>query len=188
MWNSFSWHKNSPNLNSMKQLIKIAFFIYFSLPGTLAFSQVKIAHVDTQKLLDTLPSRKTAVLEIQELKKRGLDELTEMDQQLEKAYNDYLGRRDQQTPQINQYDENRLQKMQEAAQKREQELNELIQQMNVVMNEKTLKLVKDAIANVAAKKGMTYVLDLSSTLYANGTNITNDVIVELLRLDALAKQ
>lgn len=172
----------------MKQLIKIALFIYFILPGTFAFSQVKIAHVDTQKLFDTLPSRKQAANEIQELNKWGLAELTEMDQQLEKAYNDYLLRKNSQTAQINQYDENRLQKMQEAAQKREQEINSLLQQMTGTMNEKTLKLVKEAIANIAAKKGLTYVLDQAATLYANGMDITNEVIAELLRLDALAKQ
>lgn len=169
----------------MKQIIHILLVMLGIFAGANSYAQVKIAHVDTQKLLDTLPSRKQAANEIQELNKRGLEELTEMDQQLEKAYNEYIGRKATQTAQVNQYDENRLQKMQEAAQKREQEISNLLQQMTGTMNEKTLKLVKEAIANVAAKKGLTYVLDQAATLYANGTDITNEVITELLRLDAL---
>ncbi|MBI3240123.1 MAG: hypothetical protein HYZ43_14965, partial [Flavobacteriia bacterium] len=47
-----------------------------------------------------------------------------------------------------------------------------------------LKTVKDAVDIVAKKKGLNYVIDESSTLFASGSNITNEVIPELMRLDA----
>lgn len=156
------------------------------MTSPIIFAQTKVAHVSTKALLDTLPSRKNAMMEIQHITKRSEAELIELDKQLEKSYNDYLAKKGTQSETVNQYEEKRLQKMQQDLQQREQELNTDIQQMTATANDRTIKVVKEAIKIVADKKNIQYVIDQDGTLYANGTDITLDVIAELLRLDAIA--
>lgn len=169
----------------MKQLtIIFAFLIACQLTG-IAYGQ-KTAHVNTKALMDTLPSRKRALAEIQEVTKRGEAELLDMDKALQKAYSDYMAAKDNQSPQVNQYDESKLQKMQQDFQKREQELNVMIQNMTIAMNDETYRLIQEASKAVATKKGYQYVLEEATTIVAAGPSITNDVISELLRLDALS--
>ncbi len=170
----------------MKNLLLIFTFLITSQLFSLAYSQSKTAHVNTQTLMDTLPSRKKALAEIQEVTKRSEAELVDLDKQLQKAYNDYMVAKPNQSEQINQYEESKLQKLQQDLQKREQELSGLIQKMTIIMNEKTLKIIQDAVKNVAQKKGYQYVLEEATTIYAGGTSITNDVITELMKLDNLS--
>jgi outer membrane protein len=168
--------------NPMKKLF---FALVIALTTvTAAQAQSKIAHVNSQTLLDTLPSRKAAIAEINELSRRADEELKTMEANLEKEYNAYMARRATQTAAMNQYDEGRLAKMQADMQAREQEINQILQTMSSELNEVILKTVKDAVDLVAKKKGLNYVIDESSTLFANGSNITNEVIPELLRIDA----
>ena len=168
--------------NPMKKLF---FALVIALTTvTAAQAQSKIAHVNSQTLLDTLPSRKAAIAEINELSRRADEELKAMEANLEKEYNAYMARRPNQTAAMNQYDEGRLAKMQADMQAREQEINQILQTMSSELNEVILKTVKDAVDLVAKRKGLNYVIDESSTLFANGTNITNEVIPELLRIDA----
>lgn len=168
--------------NPMKKLF---FALVIALTTvTAAQAQSKIAHVNSQTLLDTLPSRKAAIAEINELSRRADEELKTMEANLEKEYNAYMARRATQTAAMNQYDEGRLAKMQADMQAREQEINQILQTMSSELNEVILKTVKDAVDLVAKKKGLNYVIDESSTLFANGSNITNEVIPELLHIDA----
>lgn len=170
----------------MKKILVLLTVLCFVNFWSLA--QSKVAHVNSQTLLDTLPSRKKALLEIQDLNTRAEVELTELGAKIEKEYNAYMARRGTQSEQMNQYDESRLQKMQQDAQTREKEISDMLQNMTISMNEKTLKTVKDAVAVIATKKGFNYVIDESTTLFSNGTNITSEVITELLRLDALSSK
>ncbi|MBI3239089.1 MAG: OmpH family outer membrane protein [Flavobacteriia bacterium] len=168
----------------MKKLFILTSILF--LVGFSAIGQSKLAHVNTQTLIDTMPSRIKAMKEINDLSQKGEQELKELETQLEKAYNEYLTRKPTQSEAMNQYDESRLQKMQQDAQNREQEISTLLQNLSATMNEKTLKTIKDAIAIIASKKGLNYVVDENSTLYATGLNITNEVITELLRIDAIS--
>ena len=170
----------------MKQvLIIFAFLFTIQLPATV-FGQSKTAHVDTRILMDTLPSRKKAMTEIQEVTKRGEAELSEMDKNLQKSYEAYMAAKQNQSEQINQYEEGKIQQLQQDIQKREQELNTLIQKMTIAMNDNTYKVVQQAVKSVANKKGYQYVLEEATTIYAGGTSITNDVIPELIRLDEIS--
>lgn len=168
----------------MKQILLI--FGILLMTGYSAQAQSKVAHVNTQTLLDTLPSRKKSIAEIQELNRRAEEELTELEKKLQKEYSDYMGRKGTQSEQLNQYDESRLNKMQQDAQARELELSNQLQEFNNTMNQKSLKTIQDAVASVARKKGITYVIDENSALYSSGLDITEEVIIELLRLDALS--
>ena len=168
--------------------MKKQFFIFLIilLGSNAVFAQSKIAHVNTKTILDTIPSRKKALKEIQELTKQSEAELIEQDKQLQKIYNDYMAKKGEQSQAVNQYEENRLQKMQQDLQAREQELNANIQKLSMTLNENIYNLVKEAVKTVANKKGFQYVIDQETALFAGGIDITGEIIMEVLRLDTLA--
>ena len=166
----------------MKKLV-VVFAIFVSLTS---IAQSKIGHVNTQKLLDTLPSRKAAMMQIQDFEKRGMEELKEMETELQKKYSKYMSEQASLTPVLKQYEEEQLQKKQQAMQQREQELQQKMQQLGNELNEPILKRVKKAIEIIAGRKKLNYVVDETSTLYfAAGSDITNEVMNELLKLDTI---
>lgn len=170
----------------MKKQHIILLILFLCPVGITVFAQTKIAHVNTKTVLDTIPSRKKGLKEIQEITKQSEVELIELDNQLQKVYTDYMNQKTNRSETVNQYEENRIQKLQQGLQSREQELNSAIQKMSMALNESTYKIVKEAIQTIATKKGFQYVLDQEAALFSDGTDITAEVIVEVLRLDAIA--
>ena len=81
----------------MKQTLFIFLLVIGIQSQANLFAQSKTAHVNTKLLMDTLPSRKNAIIEIQEITKRSEAELLELDKQLQKAYNDELAAQHQDT-------------------------------------------------------------------------------------------
>ena len=115
-----------------------------------------------------------------------MEELKEMEADLQKRYSKYMAEQSTLSPIIKQNEEEQLQKKQQAMQLREQELQQKMQQLGTELNEPILKRVKKAIEIVAGRRKLSYVVDESSTLYfAGGTDITSEVMAELLRLDAI---
>jgi len=169
-----------------KQLAIFLFLLFCPLSGAL-FAQSKVGHVNTKMVLDTIPSRQKGLKEIQEITRKSEAELMEQDKLLQKAYTDYMGKKGEQSQTVNQYEENRIQKMQQDLQSREQELNDQIQKISMALNENTYGMVKEAVKVVASKKGLQYVIDQDSALFSGGSDVTTEVILEVLRLDALAK-
>ena len=59
----------------MKKLV-LALIVMFTAGAAVA--QSKVGHVDTQKLFDTMPSRKSVEADLAKFEKDGSDELQEM--------------------------------------------------------------------------------------------------------------
>lgn len=152
---------------------------------SFAMAQSKFAHVNSQKLLDTMPSRKAAMKDLKDFEEKGVKELQEMEGDLQKAYTKYVAEKDKLSPTMQQYEEERIQKKQTAMQEREQQLQQQISSLGQELNAPILKRVQKAVDIVAERKKINYVIDESVTLYfKGGIDITNEVMVELLRLDA----
>ncbi len=164
---------------------KLFFALVIALTAaTGAQAQTKVAHVNTQDLLDTLPSHKKGIEDISFFQKKGIEELTEMDANVKKLYKEYTELPAGTSPTIVKYSQDRVANAQQALETRQAELEQQIQIMNEELSTRTLATVKEAIDLVAKKKGFNYVIDEQGALFANGTNITNEVIVELLKIDA----
>lgn len=166
----------------MKKVL-LAIVLIFSA-GTL-MAQSKIAHVNSQQLLDTMPSRVAAIQKLQEFEKSGVTELQEMEADLNAALAKYERARPNMSPVIIKIEEEKLMKKQQALQEREQSLNSEMQAYSNELNAPILQMVQDAVKIVSERKKLNYVIDESVTLYfAGGTDITDEVIVELLKMDA----
>jgi outer membrane protein len=147
-------------------------------------AQSKVAHVNSQTLLDTLPSRKVAILKLQEFETNGVKELQEMEADFNAAVAKYERDRPNMSPVIIKIEEEKLMKKQQALQEREQSLNTEMQAYSQELNTPILGMVQKAVKIVSERLKINYVIDESVTLYfAGGTDITDEVIVELLKMD-----
>lgn len=157
--------------------------------GFSTFAQTKIGHVDSQKLLDTLPSRKEAIKKLDSMKTSGMQELQFMDADFQKAYQDYMTNQASKSPAERQIIEGRLMQKQQMLEATQASLEEGLQIMSEELNKPILDRVQKAIDIVAERKKLNYVIDVSATMYSKGgIDITNEVLVELLLLDAAAKK
>jgi len=159
----------------------------FVVIGFSTFAQTKIGHVDSQKLLDTLPSRDIAIKKLDSMKTAGMQELKMLDDDFQKAYQDYGIRQNAMSPAERQIVEGRLMQKQQMLEATQASLEEGLQIMSEEMNKPILDRVQKAIDIAAERKKLNYVLDVSATMYSKGgIDITSEVIVELLLLDAAA--
>jgi outer membrane protein len=159
----------------------------FVVIGFSTFAQTKIGHVDSQKLLDTLPSRDIAIKKLDSMKTAGMQELQLMDADFQKAYQDYTVNQATKSPAERQIIEGRLMQKQQMLEATQASLEEGLQIMSEELNKPILDRVQKAIDIVAERKKLNYVLDVSATMYSKGgVDITSEVIVELLLLDAAA--
>ena len=157
----------------------------FVVIGFSTFAQTKIGHVDSQKLLDTLPSRKEAIKKLDSMKTSGMQELQLMDADFQKAYQDYTVNQASKSPAERQIIEGRLMQKQQMLEATQASLEEGLQLRSEELNGPILKNVQAAIATIAERQKLDYVIDVSSAMYSKASlDITKEVIVELLILDA----
>ncbi|MBL1281377.1 MAG: OmpH family outer membrane protein [Fluviicola sp.] len=165
----------------MKKLI-LAILVVVSA-GTMS-AQTNIAHVNSQALLDTLPSRKAAIVQLQKFEQDGMLELQEMEQDFNAALAKYQAALAGMSPVIQKIEEEKLMKKQQGLQEREQGLQQEMQVVSNELNAPILSLVQKAVKIVSERNKINYVIDESVTLYfGGGTDITDEVIKELLKMD-----
>ena len=165
----------------MKKLL-VVLVLVFGAGASMA--QSKIAHVNSQVILDTLPSRKVAITKLQEFEKNGVAELQEMDEDFNKAVAKYQAGMANMSPVIAKIEEEKLMKKQQALQERENALNAEMQAYSQELNAPILAKVQKAVEIVSERLKLNYVIDESVTLYfKGGMDITDLVIKELLILD-----
>ncbi len=165
----------------MKKLV-VAFLLIFS--STALTAQVKIGHIDSQKILDTMPSRKQAMTELQKFQADGFRELREMDSALQVAYTKYEAERAQYPPARDKIEQNKLVAAQQRLQERQQSLEEEIQIYSQELNKPILDRIKQAVEIVAQRKKLNYIVDESSLMYADPTlDCTMEVIAEVMKLE-----
>ena len=161
----------------------------FVVIGFSTLAQTKIGHVDSQKLLDTLQSRKDAIRKLDSMKTAGVEELKIMDADFQKAYQDYMTNQASKSPAERQIIEGRLMQKQQMLEATQASLEEGLQIVSEELNKPILDRVQKSIDIVADRKKLNYVLDVSATMYAKGgIDITGEVITELLLLDAAARR
>jgi outer membrane protein len=166
----------------MKRALLILVLI---MGGVSVNAQTKVAHINSQKLLDTLQSRKDAMAKLKQFEEEGVVELQEMNKSFEAAYIRYQQNEKDWSPVIQKMEQEKLMKKQQALETRQQELEQQMQIYGQELNKPILELVQSAVNNVAESKKISYVLDETVTLYfQGGMDITNEVMSELLKLEA----
>ena len=163
---------------------KLFFALLLTIISVTSVEGQKLGHVQSQKVLDTIPSRKAAIKDIQMIEQNGIAELTGMDSTIQ-AKDAFIKSHPEWTEAVKQSQIRALQEMYMRFQARQEAIDQELQVLTNELNKKSLGLVKDAVSSVSKAKGLNYVIDESVLLYnSGGTDITNDVIKEVLILDA----
>jgi outer membrane protein len=146
-----------------------------------------IGLVNSQSLLDTMPSRDLALKEIKEIEDEFKLELNGMYEEYEKTRAKLEGERATLSPTIIKSREANLMNLGQRIQEREQTVQSELQVRAQELNQPIFDRVKQAVDIVADRKKLNYVIDASNMLYSKGgMDITGEVIIELLKLDAAA--
>ena len=165
----------------MKKIVLV--FVLAVMGIGAANAQSALAHVDTQKILDTMPSRKAAMQELENFERRAIQELQETQQKLQADFQKLQTEKPTMSPTAYKFEENRLNKKGQEFQQRQQELDQQIQIISQELNEPILDMVQKAIEVVCKAEKIDYVIDESALLYSKGKDITDKVIVEVLKLE-----
>lgn len=168
----------------MKKLLGIA-IVAIALLGfapNVSAQNLKIAHVNTQQVLELMPEYKQAQKLISEKEKEYLEEIETMENKLLKLESEIIELQKNKEAnatalKIKELDYKDLMKR---YQTRQQEINQSLMQLQQNLQADLTKKIQDAIDKVAAAKGYTYVLDSQVLLYNNGGNdLTSEVIKAL---------
>lgn len=157
--------------------------------GEMAMSQTIIAHVHLQVLWDTLPSAKIALEQCGHAEKEAYDELTRKQSEFQAAYRKYEQEKGDMSPSEWETEERKLMAMQGEIESANLSLKDNLISISNELNAPLQDRIKRAVDIIAARNNIGYVFDVSAAIYfAGGRDITNEVIVELLRLDEIEQR
>jgi outer membrane protein len=166
---------------------KIGLLFIGLLLGTIANAQMKIAHVNSQALLDSLPSYTKAEGDLKKFQEDGYNELAVLEKQINDAYVRLDGLKNDLTPTMLKIEQEKIMGMEQRYQQTQGLLQQQLQTLANEYNQPILDRLQKAVEIVADRKKVNYVLDTSKLLYSKtGIDITAEVKVELMRLDAEA--
>ncbi|HBW86130.1 MAG TPA: hypothetical protein DEF82_05150 [Crocinitomicaceae bacterium] len=168
--------------------MKTLFFtIVFSLTFLSINAQMKFAHVNSQALLDSLPSYKKAENDLKKFQDNGVADLGLLEKQINDAYIKLDAIKNDLTPTMLKIEQEKIMGMEQRYQQTQTLLQQQLQTLANEFNQPILDRLQKAVEIVAERKKVNYVLEASKVLYAKGgIDITMEVKIELLRLDAEA--
>jgi outer membrane protein len=150
---------------------------------TLGFNNIqaqqKIGHISTDLLISLMPETKALNAEIEKLSKTYETELKGEEAKLEAKLKRYDAEARSQTDEVNQQRSAEVQKDQQNLYQASQVAKEDITKRRNEILKPILEKAKNAIDEVASEKGYTYVLEASTLIVANGTDLLPAVKTKL---------
>jgi len=167
----------------MKNGVFLLMFVLFA-GGANTQTHLKLAHIDYMKVIDSLPSKLSADRDIEAFLQTGERTLTEMQEAYLAAADTFEAKRATMSDIMIELTMKQLTEQQQILQMKSESLQSDLQ----ILNERAYKPIeeklKKAIATVAEKHGVTYVLEASNILYiGQSLDLTMEVRTEMLRLD-----
>lgn len=172
-------------MKKMKRLVLIALVI---MGAGFASAQSKIAHLNSQEIMEAMPSYKEAVIKLQNFEKDGYTELQTMKADFDNAVQIYSGKVQSGalSPVLQQIEEEKLGKKEKDLMDRQQSLQTEMQTYSQELNQPILEKVEKAVKTVSDRGGYDYVFDVSTLMIHNGPDITKEVIAEIAKLETEA--
>ena len=144
-----------------------------------AQAQTKVAHINTDLLLSLMPETKALNVELEKLSKTYETELKAEQDKLTAKLKKYEAEVNSQTDEVNQQRGAEVQQDQQNLYQASQVAREEIGKKRDEQLKPILDKAKKAIEEIAKEQGFTYVLDASSLIVANGTDLMNAVKAKL---------
>lgn len=162
-------------MRTLKTIV-IALVLSFGLT-TAANAQSKIAHINSQEFVQSLPSYKSAMTELSQREKTYRTEIDDLLKEAQKTNERYQREASTKTEEENQKRAMELQEMQQSIQEYRQTASEDLQKKQEELMRPVLERARTVIQDVARAKGYDYVLDSSvgsGVLMADGYNLMDD--------------
>lgn len=163
------------------KLLAVAIVLFIGTTSQMT-AQSKIAHIDSQKLIEELPEMINARKELEKIEKTYDAELRNLASALEAKYKRYEAEADTQTEDENMRRAQELQEMQNNIQEYRQKALEGLEKKQLDIVQPLLEKAKKAIEKVGKAQGYDYVFDStlgSGLIMAEGKDLLEDVKKEL---------
>jgi outer membrane protein len=163
----------------MNTIKKILFALVLTFTVGMAQAQTKVAHIDTEALVQSMPETKTLETKLQALTEKYNADIKKKEDELKAKFERYNGEFESQTEEENQ---KRTAEVQQDAQVIEQlkaEAYKDLQKQEQDGLQPILEKAQKAINEVAAEQGIQYVLNVQSLIVANGKDLLADVKAKL---------
>lgn len=167
-------------MKNMKQFL-IALVLF---TGTTSFvnAQVKVAHIDTQALVESMPEMKSAQSSLEKIQKTYDTEIKAMAKEYETKIQQYDAEASTKTQEENAKRMQEVQTMQNNIGAYRQQAVQDLQKKEVDIYQPILEKARAAIQKVARAQGIQYVLDSATgngVILADGKDLLADVKAEL---------
>ncbi len=143
------------------------------VPGLVkAQTQTKLAHVDYQAVMLSLPERAEAEKKVQAFAKRLESEIKEMNTEYQSRLTEFQQNQETMTETERQSEMDKLSNLQQRISQAQQKAQEDLQKQEQELLEPMFARVDSLVQKMAEEEGYTYVFDSSTLLYAGGKDLT----------------
>ncbi|WP_457616392.1 OmpH family outer membrane protein [Lutibacter sp.] len=163
----------------MKQFRTLLLVAIVTLGFNSVKAQTKVGHISTDLLISLMPETKALNAELEKLSKTYESELKAQKAKLEAKLKKYDAEASSQTDEVNQQRSIEIQQDQQKLYQSSQIAGEEITKKRNEKLKPILEKAKKAIDEVAKEQGFTYVLEASTLIVANGTDLLPAVKAKL---------
>lgn len=166
----------------MKKIKLLAVGIALFIGATQMSAQTKIAHINTQELVESMPEMKEAAKELEKISKTYETEIRNLASTFESKVRRYEEEVDTKSEEENMARGQELQEMQNNIQEYRQQAMKELEKKEQDIYQPLLEKARKAIEKVGKAQGYDYVLDStlgSGVIMAEGKNLIEDVKKEL---------
>lgn len=166
----------------MKKIQLLAVAIVLFIGATSMSAQTKVAHINTQELVASMPEMKEADKELEKIAKTYETEIRNLASAFESKVKRYESEADSKSEEENMARGQELQEMQQNIQAYRQQAMEELEEKEQNIYQPLLEKARKAIEKVGKAQGFDYILDStmgSGVIMAEGKDLLEDVKKEL---------
>lgn len=151
----------------------VAIFWSWGLGCVYAQKAPKFAHIASQKLIESMPERDSALEKLKAYEREIMDQMDQLQVEVNRKYQDYVQNRDKLTPALREVKERELTELQQRAQEYQMAAQKDFQDMQAKLMEPIITKANAAIEKVGKEIGCIYVFDqsLGAILYVSSESI-----------------
>lgn len=166
----------------MKQFKTLLFAAALLIGTSFMNAQSKVAHINTQELVDAMPAMISAKAELEKLAKTYETDIKTMATELQNKVTQYDAEASTKTQEENTKRMTEVQGMETSIRQYQAQAQQELAKKEAELLEPILKRAKDAVVKVAKAQGFDYVLDSTAgqgVILADGKDLLADVKKEL---------
>tara|TARA_Y100000385_G_scaffold20986_1_gene20651 strand:+ start:1248 stop:1754 length:507 start_codon:yes stop_codon:yes gene_type:complete len=166
----------------MKNLRNVFAASLFIVSSFYAQAQSKVAHINTQELVESMPEMMSAKSELEKLAKTYETDIQAMATELQNKIKQYDAESSTKTDEENGKRLQEVQSMEQSIRQYQGQAQQDLQKKEIELLKPITEKAKDAILKVGNDQGFNYVLDSSQgqgVIMANGKDLLADVKAEL---------